>query len=579
MHMTQMTSHRSARVRAAPARFHGEQEALHALSLAALAEAAPWPLQDEESSSSESNTASTDDEEKEGEGNAQVAEHNTWTDQYTPIIPHGHRRRAVPLAELGDDSSENAFFALFVPDAYIDSIVQHTNAYAEQRYAQRGGAPAEAAAAATHWQATSAAEVKALLGCLIYMSIVRLTHPHDYWAAETRQTFVADTFPRDRFLELLRVLRLNSSSPMSAQPREPLQPLQPLIALLLTAARQYFYPGRHVSVDEAMCGFQGRSHMVQHIARKAEDTGFKVWMLVDVDSGFVVTFDIYTGAKEAGREERASENVVLKLTQAALTQPHHVVVMDNYFTSVHLFLKLLERKQYAVGTMQSRRKQFPRELLKKDMARGESLWRQHRQEPRLTVVSWADKSPVHFLSTCTNPTAHEQVQRHTSAGLVTFNCPPVVNVYARYMRGVDVFSQRRSYAKLGRKSRKYFYSLAWFLLDIAISNAYILWTNKHAQQKGDQKKYRKALMQQLVGGFSACRQRGRTGGTDKRVRDSLHTVEHNERRGACQICRHDVGRGGHNSRSHWRCVDCSIFVCMPNCYNTHVKQLAQHTDT
>ena len=75
MHMTQMTSHRSARVRAAPARFHDEQEALYALSLAALAEAAPWPLQDEESSSSESNTASTDDEEKEGEGNAQVAEH------------------------------------------------------------------------------------------------------------------------------------------------------------------------------------------------------------------------------------------------------------------------------------------------------------------------------------------------------------------------------------------------------------------------------------------------------------------------------------------------------------------------
>ena len=47
-----------------------------------------------------------------------------------------------------DDSSESAFFALFVPDAYIDSMVQYTNAYAEQRGTSCAGTRAAAASAA-----------------------------------------------------------------------------------------------------------------------------------------------------------------------------------------------------------------------------------------------------------------------------------------------------------------------------------------------------------------------------------------------------------------------------------------------
>lgn len=117
----------------------------------------------------------------------------------------------------------------------------------------------------------------------------------------------------------------------------------------------------------------------------------------------------------------------------------------------------------------------------KAMARDRSCWRQHREEPRFALVSWTNKSAVHFPPTYLHRAAQEQVQRNISAGVIALSRLAAASVYVRYMRRGDVFSQRRSYAKLGRKSRKYFYSLAWFLLDIAINNAYILWTNKHAQ--------------------------------------------------------------------------------------------------
>ena len=71
------------------------------------------------------------------------------------------------------------------------------------------------------------------------------------------------------------------------------------------------------------------------------------------------------------------------------------------------------------------------------------------------------------------------------------------------MRGADVFAQRQSYNKIGRRSRKWFYSLLWFMVDIAIHNAYILYQQKHSKQHYDEKAFRKELMQLLVAGFSA----------------------------------------------------------------------------
>jgi len=48
-------------------------------------------------------------------------------------------------------------------------------------------------------------------------------------------------------------------------------------------------------IDEAMVGYKGKSKMRQYIASKAQDTGFKVWIAVDCETGYVFNFDVYTG--------------------------------------------------------------------------------------------------------------------------------------------------------------------------------------------------------------------------------------------------------------------------------------------
>jgi hypothetical protein len=186
-----------------------------------------------------------------------------------------------------------------------------------------------------------------------------------------------------------------------------------------------------------------------------------------------------------------------------------------------------------------------------------------------------DKKPVNLISSRHDPTQQSSIPRREGREQINVSCPPVLTLYTKHLRGVDVFSQRQSYNKIGRRSKKYFYSLIWFFMDVAIHNAFILYLRKHEPQHFAEKDFRKQLMQQLVDGFSS---RKKKSARPKRRHDSAHVLEHTAERGICDACRSRVHHGGHNRRSHWRCVDCNRHYCLPNCYNKHVQALESHTE-
>jgi hypothetical protein len=142
------------------------------------------------------------------------------------------------------------------------------------------------------------------------------------------------------------------------------------------------------------------------------------------------------------------------------------------------------------------------------------------------------------------------------------------------MRGVDVFAQRQSYNKIGRRSRKWFYSLLWYLVDIAIHNAFILYQLKHQKQHCDEKAFRKELMQLLVNDFCA---RKKAAAAPKRRRNSLHPLERSDDERDCSSCRPRLASGQHGRQTHFRCADCDVFLCMPDCYNRHIQELTKES--
>lgn len=582
-YITTLTSPRIARVRAAPARFYDEQAALVELAQLAAAERNPAATYITDTSDSE--------EEEEEKGGMEVDEHKEsqvrtssfpWMTQHTPVDPLAfllpRQRPRIPH----HCNTSMQFFQLFFDDHFFHSIVNMTNAYAEQQMnadKENDATAVNNAAAASErdkqWRPTTIEEVKAFIGCLIYMGIACMDATRDYWAALTRQSFVADCFPRDRFLALLSHVRVSEQKEEEAAAVDQLGKLRQLITTLDQQLLHYFYPGRELCIDEAMVAFKGRSIMRQHIAKKRSPTGFKVWMMVDCTTNYVVAFDIFTGMKGKKREEGAAGRVVMDLVSRVQSDRYHVIGMDGYFSSVKLLEELLEKGFYAVATTRHNRRHFPKELLHEieGKQRGEWVWRQ-KQGSSLIVTSYMDKKPVNLISTCADPTKTASVRRRTGNEVKDIPCPEVLPMYLKCMRGVDVFAQRQSYCKIGRRSVKWFYSLVWFLFDIGIHNAFILHQQKHHKKNYDEKAFRKELMVALVNGYSCVQGKGNSAAPLKRVRDIFHTVQHSHQQGTCHHCRRRVGNGGHNARSYWKCAECDVFLCMPKCYNTHVQTLA-----
>ena len=273
-----MSGARSTRVRAAPALFSDEQAAAVELARLSWQERNPAAFQMEESSSSEeSDDESGPEEEEERKDSDHRPVAVPWRTERQPVAPRAFapprlRRAPPPTADTPLD-----FFHLFMPHDFIQSMADLTNAFAEQQHAaeKENAAPAAAANSSSEtWTETSVQEIEAMLGCLIYMGIVCMNATHDYWAELTRQPFVADCFPRDRFMELLRCLRVSDGEPGDD---ERLTKLQQLISTLEDTLLFYFYPDQHVCVDEAMVAFQGHRHSqcIHSLPTKASQTALR----------------------------------------------------------------------------------------------------------------------------------------------------------------------------------------------------------------------------------------------------------------------------------------------------------------
>lgn len=566
-----MAAARPARVRAAPAFLHDEQASHH--EVATLLAQFRNPMAEAVLTSDSDEESDADSGPEEGEERKESDRRPpafAWTNEHTPVRPLAFSPPRRPIHPLAHTDKPIDFFRLFITDEFIEACVAYTNAYVQQRLEaakENADHSSHAGQSSQQWEETTAEEIRAVIGCLIYMGIVCMKDTRDYWAQATAQPFITSTFSRHRFLDLLSNLRVSEDE---SDEDDQLSKLRDMIQMLTAAIQQYHYPGEDLTVDEAMILFKGRSSMRQHIAKKASPTGFKVWMLVDVESNYVYSFDIYTGKNKTRREEGATSSVVLKLIEPLTDHCWHRIGMDGFFTSVELFEKLLMRGFYAVGTTRHNRKHFPKQLLKEveTCQRGEYVWRQHGS---MVCFSWMDKKPVNLLSTSNDPLQKSTIKRRTGKDLIDVACPSVVPDYLRTMRGVDVFAQRQSYSKIGRRSKKWFYSLVWFMFDVAIHNAFILHQRKHKQEHYGEKDFRKQLMEQLCLGFSSRKKKGRSVPVPKRSRDCLHILNHCTIERDCQVCRPKLTRGRHGRQTRYKCQDCQVFLCVPECYNKHVQ--------
>lgn len=115
-----------------------------------------------------------------------------------------------------------------------------------------------------------------------------------------------------------------------------------------------------VTVDELLVHLKGRFCPIrQYLPNKPMKQGMKVCCLGDVVSKYVYTFEVYIGValmeslRSAGcREAKTGYDVVSNLMED-LISIHHIVFVDNFFTSLKLYADMARMGTFGCDTIQA----------------------------------------------------------------------------------------------------------------------------------------------------------------------------------------------------------------------------------
>ena len=132
----------------------------------------------------------------------------------------------------------------------------------------------------------------------------------------------------------------------------------------------------------------------------------------------------------------------------------------------------------------------------------------------MTASAWKDNKVVTVMSTNTQPSATGTVLRQQRDGSrIPVPFPESIIDYNRYMGGVDRGDQLCSYYNCRVKSKKFYKYIFYFLFDISITNAFILYKNYCSSPTLNTiKKFHLQLARELIGDYCTHRLAGPGGG-------------------------------------------------------------------
>jgi hypothetical protein len=173
--------------------------------------------------------------------------------------------------------------------------------------------------------------------------------------------------------------------------------------------------GKYVTMDEMMIRYKGSYCLArQYMPNKPEKWGVNVWCVADSTSKFVYNFKFFCRkdpnvpkdqAPDRNGEGNMARNVVLDL-MVGLEGKGHVMVCDNYFSSIGLFMELYSRNIYGTDTMLSNHVGLSSELSNlcawNGVEQGTLEWKMHNSN-KIACVLWEDKRHVLLISTYAVP--------------------------------------------------------------------------------------------------------------------------------------------------------------------------------
>ena len=498
-----------------------------------------------------------------GNKNTQKDVPRKWKKKPEPVPDTTFRHHGTK--KMIDANTPVEAFLQFFDDSILDKILYETNLKSVQN-----SKPA----------AIAKEELLCFFGINIVMCFHKLPSIAHYWSSHKVYAVepIINAMNRERFQTILKWLHVNDNSKIDKTDK--VYKVRPLLDHLNAKFMELKLLSEHLSVDESVILFKGRSSLKQYNPMKPIKRGFKLWCLCD-DTGYLYRTSVYTGKNEATfnqelrKEVGLGGDVVLSLL-SSVSEKNHKAYFDNYFSSLPLMELLKSKNILACGTIRSNRKDLPKNFTSdKELRRGEYDYRS--TSDGITVYKWCDSKPVHFVSNY-HGISETTVQRKDKTGAkLTVPCPDVVDDYNKHMGGVDKHDMLRQKYGIDRKSKKWWHRLFFGMFDMAIVNAYILYYERFPDEKKPIADFKADVGLGLLTFASerrscgAVKRRKTQYSTPDSVRLSnvgIHKIRFTTVRGRCPVC----SMNGIQSKPLSKCAHCNVHLCCnqsKDCFNIY----------
>ena len=307
---------------------------------------------------------------------------------------------------------------------------------------------------------------------------------------------------------------------------------------------------------------KGRTAWKTTIKAKPTPTGYKLYTVGS--DGYLLGFSICRGKGGYDTPHGVIHNTVVTMVQP-WAGCNRVLYFDNLYTSPTLCDHLLQMGILSCGICRPNRKHLPpnRRDVMKQLAKGEfKSW----QRGQLGCLAWYSAKPILILS------IHHQVDQFITVHHGDHRpdeSKPQVAVDYNFNKGhVDAVDQVRQYYGMERRVERTWPSLAWWLIDICLVNAYTLWsldTNTHTGHL----RFRQQVLHQIAALFPSSRTHVQPDvPREQRLHQPGHYPETAEKRGKCVQC--TEGRAG-GRRSKTVCELCGVHLCKRPCFALYHK--------
>ena len=483
-----------------------------------------------------------EDEEEKNEEPAGNGQQDDWstelhdTEVPLPRLRHLHNRPPP------DDATPMSILQYFLPIDLMEEFARHTNA-----------------AAPHDWRHTTVQELYAFLGVHLFMGIDRLPSTEMYWCSGYQHSTITSIFSRDRFKQLHRFFRI-VPAPIAAAPRNPIPHVRALAEKLNRSFAAHFTPIQHLALDEAMVAYKGRSPIKQYIPSKPHKWGYKIYCLAS--ENYLLHFEVYEGKEDNPSVEGATYDTVIRMVQQYQNQ-QLILFTDNWFTSPTLMNALKDRGIRLCGSVRRNRKGMPNIPKERIDSLRKGEWIQH-QKGDMSLAVWKDQKAVFVLYNHVSPRSAATLDRWSDEDeKISIGCPQAIHDYFYHARSVDIINQLHYSYHMGRKARRCWPRLAWWLLDMCILNAFKLWSI--GQDHPSQLRFREELMHQLLEQQPDQRRpvqaRAHPRAEDALVKD--HYLEHADERRDCVVCSHQPKN---RAQTRTICHACQVHLCMGECF-------------